>query len=117
MPLIKSSAVWPDLETDSFASLLYPVVSMRGKLSTVKVHFALADDYAFRTPQINAEFDNPAVNIAMDKSLLKIIATELPKGYTHAILESLKNYVQRVQPPSSETSLIEDFYHRLLAMR
>ena len=44
---------------------------MRGKLSTVKVHFALADDYTFRTPQINAEFDNPAVNIAMDTNSAK----------------------------------------------
>ena len=83
LPLIKSSAVWPDVENDSGASgLLYPVVSMRGKLATVKVNFALNDEYVFKTPIINPEFENPALNVAMDKTLLKLIATELPKGHT-----------------------------------
>ena len=66
---------------------------MRGKLATVKVNFAQTEDFVFKTPIINPEYDNPAVNVVMDKSLLKIVATELPIGHTQAILESLKIHV------------------------
>ena len=65
---------------------------MRGKLATVKVNFAQTEDFVFKTPIINPEYDNPAVNVVMDKSLLKIVATELPIGHTQAILESLKSH-------------------------
>ena len=56
----------------------------------------------------------------MDKSLLKIVATELPIGHTQAILESLKSMVQhsnkksnispKTQSPAFPLTLIEDFY-------
>ena len=56
----------------------------------------------------------------MDKTMLKIIATELPKGHTQAILESIKNFIKQqslLTEPSSKISLIEDFFQRLLAIR
>ena len=52
--------------------------------------------------------------------MLKIIATELPKGHTQAILESIKNFIKQqslLTEPSSKISLIEDFFQRLLAIR
>ena len=55
---------------------------MRGKLTTVKVNFSQTEDFVFKTPIINPEYDNPAVNVVMDKSLLKIVAAELPIGHT-----------------------------------
>lgn len=41
LPLIKSSAIWQnsDHQTSDVPVMLYPVLSMRGKLSTVKVNF------------------------------------------------------------------------------
>ena len=83
LPMIKCSAVWSDVDLPNTPPLhVYPVVSMRGKLTTVKLSFTQIDDFVFKTPQVRPEFDNPAVNVAMDKTMLKIIATELPKGHT-----------------------------------
>ena len=93
MPLIKGSSVWPEDQLGADGNSLYPVVSMRGKLATLKVNFAQTEDFVFKTPLINPEYDNPAINIVMDKSLLKIVASELPIGHTQAILESLKSFV------------------------
>lgn len=40
------------------------------------------EDFVFKTPLINPEFENPAINVAIDKYLLKVVATELPKGHS-----------------------------------
>ena len=74
---------------------MYPVVSLRGKLSTVKVNFAQFEDFTFRTPTVRPELENPALSVIMDKTMLKVLATELPKGHSNAIIDSLKNYVTR----------------------
>ena len=82
LPLIKGSSVWSYERLADDGNFLYPVVSMRGKLTTVKVDFAQKEDFVFKTPIIKPEYDNPAINVAMDKSLLKIVASELPIGHT-----------------------------------
>lgn len=78
LPIIKGDTIWPPAKDAPAA--LYPVVSMRGKLATVRVSFSLrSEDFVFQPALVNAEFDNPAVNVAMDKTLLRAIACELPK--------------------------------------
>lgn len=88
--MIRSSAIWPNPDA---ARMLYPVVSMRGKLATVKVSFRTdgGGPCVFKPALINPSFDNPVDNISMDTTMLRMIATELPMS--QLIVDTIKLFI------------------------
>ena len=67
---------------------------MRGKLTTIKTNFDQTEDFIFKSgPMINPELDNPAINVPMDKNMLKLLALELPKSQSSQLLDCVKSYI------------------------
>ena len=92
LPVIKGNAVWGDDRRPASCQIVYPVVSFRGKLTTVKLNLGSAP-FEFKESTMNTDFDNPCINICLDKMLLKRVVYGDSKIKKTAILDVLYKYL------------------------
>ena len=58
--------IWPDIDIHKTVKAIYPVVSVRGKLATVKVNFDQVEDYVYRNPVKSLGSEHPALSVTLD---------------------------------------------------
>ena len=110
LPVIKGEVVW-GLDRQPASQVLYPVVSFRGKLSTVKLNLGRTP-FVYKESKINQDLDNPCINICLDKTLLKRVTFGDSKSKKTPMLDMLYKYLTQSQDRKLYP-LIKDFFDRM----
>ena len=107
--MIKGEVVWGEGQLQS--QVLYPVVSFRGKLSTVKLNLG-STPFTYKESKVNSDLENPCINICLDKTLLKRVTFGDSKNKKTPMLDILYKYLTQAQDRKLYP-LIKDFFDRL----